>query len=155
MQWNGKSSTSSLDLTSFFSPAFKFGLESRSTRPSLSTIALTNLSQIIKELKNFGKNSLSIFLSRAISILDVRFMVEKKANRKISNMTRPFWGLNQTEAKVGSYYNCISTRYCPKILIELDMKPSHCSRVDRYPNFIALDFFHFSWLIPNGDNQNV
>ena len=38
VQWNGKSSTSSLDLTSFFSPAFTFGLESRSTRPSLGII---------------------------------------------------------------------------------------------------------------------
>ena len=37
----------------------------------------------------------------------------------------------------------------------LEASRAHCSRIDRYPNFIALDFFHFSWLIPNGDNQNM
>ena len=47
------------------------------------------------------------------------------------------------------------------LLIEIDNEVecwpylTHCSRIDRYPNFIALDFSHFSWLIPNGDNQNM
>ena len=32
---------------------------------------------------------------------------------------------------------------------------THCSRVTRYPSFIAQDFFHFSTLIHNGDNLNM
>ena len=32
---------------------------------------------------------------------------------------------------------------------------AHCSRITRYPSFIAQDFFHFSTLIHNGDNLNM
>jgi hypothetical protein len=32
---------------------------------------------------------------------------------------------------------------------------SYCSRITRYPSFIAQDFFHFSTLIHNGHNLNM
>ena len=48
---------------------------------------------------------------------------------------------------------CIRGLHIPWFLVH--QMPSHCSRIDGYPNFIALDFFHFSWLIHNWDNQNM
>ena len=33
--------------------------------------------------------------------------------------------------------------------------PSHCSRINRYVNFISWDFFHLSSFIHNGDNLDL
>ena len=44
--------------------------------------------------------------------------------------------------------------FLDKVDSRADLFPQ-CSRIDGYPNFIAHDFFNFSWLIHNGDNQNM
>ena len=40
-------------------------------------------------------------------------------------------------------------------LIQLLALKTHCSRITRYPSFIAQDLFHFSTLIHDGDNLNM